>query len=165
MCILDKMAWWFRDRSMKLHTAPLIPGCFKYRVFRCKQFVCFVRNLEILYQTYTETHISREIRRQTVCRSISKTSADYPMDYGPPRLSTSSSSSAEGLRSSPINFQRTLWQDQPIVRESGILDTIAPEECKYQEVKWYKFNFGIKMVCIVRVIGSARVTLHTRMNL
>lgn len=88
----------------------------------------------LLYQIYTETYISREIRRQTVCRSISKTSADYPMDHGPPRLSTGSNSSTEGLRSSPIDTQRNLWQDQPAVRESGILNTITPEECKYQEV-------------------------------
>lgn len=100
--------------------------------------VCLYAILELLYQIYTETYISREIRRQTVCRSISKTSADYPMDHGTPRLSSgsgsSSGSSAEGPRSSPVSFQRTLWQDQPSVRESGILNTITPEECKYQEV-------------------------------
>ncbi|KAK3559220.1 hypothetical protein QTP86_005470 [Hemibagrus guttatus] len=90
---------------------------------------------ELLYQIYTETHITREIRRQTVCRSISKTSADYPMDYGPPRISSGSGSGsgADGMRSSPVSFQTTLWQDQPTVRESGILNTITPEECKYQE--------------------------------
>ncbi|KAG7324811.1 hypothetical protein KOW79_011127 [Hemibagrus wyckioides] len=90
---------------------------------------------ELLYQIYTETFISREIRRQTVCRSISKTSADYPMDYGPPRISSGSGSAsgADGMRSSPVSFQTTLWQDQPTVRDSGILNTITPEECKYQE--------------------------------
>ncbi|KAB5555834.1 hypothetical protein PHYPO_G00038700 [Pangasianodon hypophthalmus] len=101
---------------------------------------------ELLYQIYTETYISREIRRQTVCRSISKTSADYPMDHGPPRLSPNC------LRSSPISFQRTLWQDQPIVRESGILNILAPEECKYQESMFEVLTSEVSYLRSLRVL-------------
>ncbi|XP_060794876.1 uncharacterized protein arhgef15b [Neoarius graeffei] len=105
---------------------------------------------ELLYQIYTETFISREIRRQTVCRSISKTSADYTMDQGSARLSTSSG--AEVLRSSPIAFQRTLWQDQPTVRDSGILNTITPEECKYQESMFEVLTSEVSYLRSLRVL-------------
>uniref|UniRef100_A0A3Q3WVF9 Uncharacterized protein n=1 Tax=Mola mola TaxID=94237 RepID=A0A3Q3WVF9_MOLML len=57
---------------------------------------------EPLYQTYRATVITKEIRRQTVCRNISKTSS-------------------------------TLWQDLADVRESGVLEQLTPEQCKYQE--------------------------------
>ncbi|KAF4084774.1 hypothetical protein AMELA_G00109880 [Ameiurus melas] len=107
---------------------------------------------ELLYQIYTETFISREIRRQTVCRSISKTSADYPMDHGPPRLSTGSGAGSEGLGSSPISFQRTLWQDQPTVRESGILNSITPEECKYQESMFEVLTSEVSYLRSLRVL-------------
>ncbi|KAM9462252.1 rho guanine nucleotide exchange factor 15 isoform 2-T3 [Clarias gariepinus] len=107
---------------------------------------------EVLYQTYTETYITREIRRQTVCRSISKTSADYAMDLGPPRISAGSSSGAESVRSSPISFQRTLWQDQPAVQESGILDTITPEECKYQESMFEVLTSEVSYLRSLRVL-------------
>ncbi|XP_053541093.1 rho guanine nucleotide exchange factor 15 isoform X3 [Ictalurus punctatus] len=107
---------------------------------------------DLLYQIYTETFISREIRRQTVCRSISKTSADYPMDHGPPRLSTGSGAGSEGLRSSPISTQRTLWQDQPMVLESGILNTITPEECKYQESMFEVLTSEVSYLRSLRVL-------------
>ncbi|XP_046904976.1 rho guanine nucleotide exchange factor 15 isoform X1 [Hypomesus transpacificus] len=75
---------------------------------------------EPLYQTYRATVITKEIRRQTVCRNISKTSADYPTDW-----STRRSGSGPG--------QSTLWQDLPAVRDSNVLETLSPEQCKYQE--------------------------------
>ncbi|XP_076856035.1 rho guanine nucleotide exchange factor 19 isoform X2 [Brachyhypopomus gauderio] len=88
---------------------------------------------DLLYQMYTESYISKEIRRQTVCRNISKTSVDYQMEH--PRVTASSGTGAGGPRSSPVPslMQSTLWQDLPAVRESGILQTLTPEECKYQE--------------------------------
>ncbi|XP_077401431.1 rho guanine nucleotide exchange factor 15 [Vanacampus margaritifer] len=69
---------------------------------------------EPLYQTYRATVITKEIRRQTVCRNISTTTADCTADL----LSRN-----EG----------TLWQNLPKVRESGILEQLSPEQCKYQE--------------------------------
>ncbi|KAF7705637.1 rho guanine nucleotide exchange factor 15 isoform X1 [Silurus meridionalis] len=100
---------------------------------------------ELLYQIYTETFITKEIRRQTVCRSISKTSADYRMDH-------SSGSGAEGVRSGTNSFQRTLWQDQPAVQESGILNTITPEECKYQESMYEVLTSEVSYLRSLRVL-------------
>lgn len=94
---------------------------------------------EPLYQTYRATVIHKEIRRQTVCRNISKTSVDYAMD-----LSTLLSGNGNGTgigsgppRSSlaPTPSQSTLWQDLPSVRDSGMLEELTPEQCKYQEVR------------------------------
>lgn len=34
----------------------------------------------------------------------------------------------------PTPCQSTLWQELPSVRESGVLEQLTPEECKYQEV-------------------------------
>ncbi|XP_026132810.1 rho guanine nucleotide exchange factor 15-like [Carassius auratus] len=80
---------------------------------------------EELYQFYTETYIHKEIRR-TVCRNISKTSLDL-----------ASSPEREDMRprssSVPNLKQSNLWRDQPAVRNSGVLQTLSPEECKYQE--------------------------------
>uniref|UniRef100_A0A3P9M2C8 Si:dkey-38p12.3 n=1 Tax=Oryzias latipes TaxID=8090 RepID=A0A3P9M2C8_ORYLA len=82
---------------------------------------------EPLYQTYRASVITKEIRRQTVCRNISKTSADYDWAARP-------SANGGGPRSSPIPADKsTLWQDLPQVRESGVLETLTPEQCKYQE--------------------------------
>ncbi|XP_051531089.1 rho guanine nucleotide exchange factor 15-like isoform X2 [Myxocyprinus asiaticus] len=88
-------------------------------------------NEDYLYQFYTKTFISKEIRR-TVCRNISKTSIDFQMG---PHNTTSSEKGAEGPRSSPIPTlkQNNLWQDLPAVRDSGVLQTLSPEESKYQE--------------------------------
>ncbi|KAM6949581.1 rho guanine nucleotide exchange factor 15 [Aplochiton taeniatus] len=83
---------------------------------------------EPLYQTYRATVITKEIRRQTVCRNISKTSADYPIDFGA-RWGTGTSPTV----APPTPGQTTLWQDLPHVRESGVLETLTPEQCKYQE--------------------------------
>lgn len=35
----------------------------------------------------------------------------------------------------PTPCQSTLWQELPSVRESGVLEQLTPEECKYQEVR------------------------------
>uniref|UniRef100_UPI0037E9B51A ephexin-1 n=1 Tax=Semicossyphus pulcher TaxID=241346 RepID=UPI0037E9B51A len=98
---------------------------------------------EPLYQTYRATVITKEIRRQTVCRNISKTSADYAMDWTARRSGTGSSAgsgtgtaTANGApRSSPVPTpgQSTLWQDLQSVRDSGVLEQLTPEQCKYQE--------------------------------
>uniref|UniRef100_A0A8C2A626 Si:dkey-38p12.3 n=1 Tax=Cyprinus carpio TaxID=7962 RepID=A0A8C2A626_CYPCA len=80
---------------------------------------------EELYQFYTETYIHKEIRR-TVCRNISKTSMDF--SSSPEKGETSPRSS-----SVPNLKQSNLWRDQPAVRDSGVLQTLSPEECKYQE--------------------------------
>ncbi|KAG7464652.1 hypothetical protein MATL_G00167820 [Megalops atlanticus] len=83
---------------------------------------------EPLYQTYRATVIHKEIKRQTVCRNISKTSVDFHMDWSARR---GGDTERGGVRGGPA--QSTLWQDLPDVRNSGILDTLSPAECKYQE--------------------------------
>ena len=42
-----------------------------------------------------------------------------------------------GLKGSPVppSGQSTLWQDLPAVRDSGVLEQLTPEQCKYQEVR------------------------------
>ncbi|XP_050980556.1 rho guanine nucleotide exchange factor 15 isoform X1 [Labeo rohita] len=84
-----------------------------------------------LYQSYTEAYIHKEIRR-TVCRNISKTSMDFQMD---PRITFSPEKGDKRLRSGSISNlkQSNLWRDQSAVQESGVLETLSPEECKYQE--------------------------------
>ncbi|CAM4709876.1 unnamed protein product [Leuciscus chuanchicus] len=86
---------------------------------------------EELYQFYTETFIHKEIRR-TVCRNISKTSIDFQMDT---HLTASPEKGEKGSGSSntAILKQSNLWRDQAAVRDSGLLETLSPEECKYQE--------------------------------
>lgn len=86
---------------------------------------------EPLYQTYRATVITKEIRRQTVCRNISKTSVDFPVDWR-----TRAGTGNGTARGSPVPppGQTTLWQDLPAVRDSGVLGQLTPEECKYQEV-------------------------------
>ncbi|XP_051959137.1 rho guanine nucleotide exchange factor 15-like [Xyrauchen texanus] len=86
---------------------------------------------DFLYQFYTKTYISKEIRR-TVCRNISKTSIDFQME---PYHTVSSEKGAKGPRFSPVPTlkQNSLWREQPAVRDSGVLQTLTQEECKYQE--------------------------------
>ncbi|XP_008281051.1 rho guanine nucleotide exchange factor 15 [Stegastes partitus] len=90
---------------------------------------------EPLYQTYRATVITKEIRRQTVCRNISKTSADYAMDWTARRSGTGTAAGNGAPRGSPVPTpgQSTLWQDLPAVRDSGVLEQLTPEQCKYQE--------------------------------
>lgn len=90
---------------------------------------------EPLYQTYRATVITKEIRRQTVCRNISKTSADYAMDWTARRSGTGTAASNGAPRGSPVPTaaQSTLWQDLQTVRDSGVLEQLTPEQCKYQE--------------------------------
>ncbi|XP_072232492.1 rho guanine nucleotide exchange factor 19 [Leuresthes tenuis] len=92
---------------------------------------------EPLYQTYRATVITKEIRRQTVCRNISKTSADYAMDWTTHRNGTGSGTATGngGPRASPVPTasQSTLWQELPRVRDSGVLVNLTSEQCRYQE--------------------------------
>lgn len=98
---------------------------------------CF--SSEPLYQEYRATVITKEIRRQTVCRNISKTSVDYAMDRVARRSGTGTGTgTGNGApRGSPVPTpgQSTLWQELPTVRESGVLEQLTPEQCKYQEVR------------------------------
>ncbi|XP_056432141.1 rho guanine nucleotide exchange factor 15, partial [Gadus chalcogrammus] len=87
---------------------------------------------EPLYQTYRATVITKEIKRQTVGRNISKASADYTMDWFSRRLGNSNGVSRLGP-GPPMPGGSTLWQDLPAVRDSGVLENISPEDCKYQE--------------------------------
>ncbi|XP_037118340.1 rho guanine nucleotide exchange factor 15 [Syngnathus acus] len=66
-----------------------------------------------LYQTYRATVITKEIRRQTVCRHVSA-SGDYTAEL-------------------PSRNDCTLWQNLPAVRDSGVLEQLSLEQCKYQE--------------------------------
>ncbi|KAM6908944.1 uncharacterized protein arhgef15b [Xenentodon cancila] len=92
---------------------------------------------EPLYQTYRATVITKEIRRQTVCRNISKTSADYAMDWTARRQGNGSGLAAGngGAKGSsvPPSGQSTLWQNLPTVQDSGVLEKLTAEQCKYQE--------------------------------
>uniref|UniRef100_A0A096M2R4 Rho guanine nucleotide exchange factor 15b n=1 Tax=Poecilia formosa TaxID=48698 RepID=A0A096M2R4_POEFO len=65
-----------------------------------------------LYQTYSDFAIQKEIHRQTVIRNISKTTRGSPV---------------------PAVSQTTLWQQQPTVRDSGLLDQLTVDQIKYQE--------------------------------
>ncbi|XP_026876759.2 rho guanine nucleotide exchange factor 15 isoform X2 [Electrophorus electricus] len=106
---------------------------------------------ELLYQVYTESYITKEIRRQTVCRNISKTSMDFQIEF--PRIAASSGTGAGGSRSSPVpSLQSTLWQDLPAVRESGILQTLTPEECKYQESMFEVLTSEVSYLRSLRVL-------------
>ncbi|KAM9335568.1 uncharacterized protein arhgef15b [Symphorus nematophorus] len=94
---------------------------------------------EPLYQTYRATVITKEIRRQTVCRNISKTSVDYAMDWKARQSGTGTGTGTVtgngAARGSPVPTpaQSTLWQDLQTVRDSGVLEQLTPEQCKYQE--------------------------------
>jgi len=100
-------------------------------VFIYNLMACFLILAE-LYQFYTETFIHKEIRR-TVCRNISKTSLDFRMGT---HLTASPEKGEKGSSSTnnPVLKQSNLWRDLPSVRDSGVLQTLSPEECKYQEV-------------------------------
>ncbi|XP_039602942.1 rho guanine nucleotide exchange factor 15 isoform X1 [Polypterus senegalus] len=81
---------------------------------------------EPLYQTYREFVISKEIKRQSVSRNISKTSIDFISD----------STYAAGTHKNKSKTgppQSLLWQELPSVRESGILAELSPAECTLQE--------------------------------
>ncbi|XP_034412966.1 rho guanine nucleotide exchange factor 15 isoform X2 [Cyclopterus lumpus] len=88
---------------------------------------------EPMYQTYRATVITKEIRRQTVCRNISKTSVDYAMDWTARRTGTGTGNGAARGSPVPAACQSTLWQDLPSVREGGVLEQLTPDQCKYQE--------------------------------
>ncbi|KAG7243418.1 hypothetical protein INR49_011875 [Caranx melampygus] len=90
---------------------------------------------EPLYQTYRDSVITKEIRRQTVSRNISKTSADYTMDMTYRRSGTGTMTGNGAPRGSPVPTpgQSTLWQDLSDVRASGVLEQLTQEQCKYQE--------------------------------
>uniref|UniRef100_A0A8C5QV56 Rho guanine nucleotide exchange factor 15 n=1 Tax=Leptobrachium leishanense TaxID=445787 RepID=A0A8C5QV56_9ANUR len=83
---------------------------------------------EPLYQTYRQTVITKEIRRQTVPRNSSFTS--YDSTHSDCTLS-SGGSPKPGRRSTTQHS--TLWQELPAVRESGVLDTMSNEKKKLQE--------------------------------
>lgn len=119
---------------------------------------------EPLYQTYRATVIHKEIRRQTVCRNISKTSVDYAMD-----LSTllSGNGNGTGIGSLPPRYsptptanQSTLWQDIPAVRESGVLEKLTPEQCKYQEVSGEERDAAVQKINEPRGSERCSVNLH-----
>ncbi|MED6286217.1 hypothetical protein CHARACLAT_003600 [Characodon lateralis] len=97
----------------------------------------FQLNDEPLYQTYSDFAIRKELRRQTVIRSISKTSADYAMEWAA-RMNEKISGKSEGSGAAkvgpmPTVSQSTLWQDLPAVQDSGVLDQFTPDQIKYQE--------------------------------
>lgn len=115
---------------------------------------------EPLYQTYRETVITKAIRQATVCRNISKASVDFQMDYGHRRGSGASSTSsgissgASSSRASPIPEagQSTLWRDLPGVRESGILETLNSDQCKYQESMFEVLTSEVSYLRSLRVL-------------
>ncbi|XP_068130002.1 ephexin-1-like isoform X2 [Hyperolius riggenbachi] len=82
---------------------------------------------EPLYQTYRQSVINKEIRRQTVARNSSFTSYDSSHESPP----SCGGSPKQGRRSTlPHN---TLWQELPSVIDSGVLETMTNEEKKMQE--------------------------------
>eukprot|EP00061_Rhincodon_typus_P007305 g28881.t1 len=85
---------------------------------------------EPLYQTYRETVIKKEIKRQTLMRDSSKTSDDYMYESIPLALDSDSTPlQAPGLQP-PGN---SLWQNLNVVRQSGILNELSQRECRLQE--------------------------------
>lgn len=88
----------------------------------------FKQKEEPLYQTYRDSVITKEIKRQTVSRNVSKASADFSMEGGLRRPVVNNRSSPV-----PTSAQSTLWQDLQAVRDSGALEDLSPEQCKYQE--------------------------------
>ncbi|CAL8327179.1 unnamed protein product [Lota lota] len=132
-----------------LHRAPLLPPPrTDPRRLSSASSHSLTSAKEPLYQTYRATVINKEIKRQTVGRNISKTSADFTMDWlvhraaaaptattstGTSTCSASPLSGASNGLPMPMPGVSTLWQDLPSVRDSGVLDSISPEDCKYQE--------------------------------
>lgn len=98
-----------------------------------EELACFPS--EPLYQTYRATVIHKEIRRQTVCRNISKTSVDYSMDSSTLRSGNGTGTGIGKGSPVPTPSESTLWQDLPAVRDSGVLEKLTPEQCKYHEVR------------------------------
>lgn len=88
---------------------------------------------------YRKTVITKEIRRQTVNRNISKTSYDYPMDWMANRNRKGSDASVL----SEDGNSSTLWQELPEVRESGVLEQLSAKDLKYQEVRRRSFESQI----------------------
>ncbi|KAM3590948.1 uncharacterized protein V6R79_019317 [Siganus canaliculatus] len=117
---------------------------------------------EPLYQTYRATVITKEIRRQTVCRNISKTSVDFTTDWtsrrsapGATTGATTGTATGNGaLRGSPVPtpVQNTLWQDLPEIRDGGVLDQLTPEQCKYQESMFEVFTSEASYLRSLRVL-------------
>ncbi|XP_067226160.1 ephexin-1 [Chanodichthys erythropterus] len=102
---------------------------------------------EELYQFYTETYIHKEIRR-TVCRNISKTSIDFQMD------TTNTEKGEKGPRSTsvPNLKQSNLWRERSTVRDSGVLQALSPEECKYQESMYEVITSEMSYLRSLRVL-------------
>ncbi|KAM3925262.1 uncharacterized protein RB166_008515 isoform 2-T4 [Leptodactylus fuscus] len=82
---------------------------------------------EPLYQTYRQTVINKEIRRQTVARNSSFTSYDSSQESP---LSAGGSPKQGRRSAAPHN---TLWQELPSVIESGVLESMSNDEKKIQE--------------------------------
>ncbi|XP_038140858.1 rho guanine nucleotide exchange factor 15 [Cyprinodon tularosa] len=92
---------------------------------------------EPLYQTYNDFAIKKELRQQSIIRSISKASADYAMGWVARHDEniTVKLNGSKPARASlvPTMSHSTLWQELPAVRDSGVLDTLTSEQIKYQE--------------------------------
>ncbi|XP_069805849.1 ephexin-1-like [Dendropsophus ebraccatus] len=82
---------------------------------------------EPLYQTYRQSVINKEIRRQTVARNSSFTSYDSSQESP---LSAGGSPKQGRRSAAPHN---TLWQELPSVIDSGILESMSNDEKKMQE--------------------------------
>ncbi|XP_028847346.1 rho guanine nucleotide exchange factor 15 [Denticeps clupeoides] len=105
---------------------------------------------EPLYQTYRQTVITKEIRRQTVSRNISKTSADYPMDHR--RGSAALGAESRASPTPPTGTQSTLWQDLPSVRESRVLESLSSDDIKYQESMFEVVTSEVSYLRSLRVL-------------
>ncbi|XP_030631892.1 rho guanine nucleotide exchange factor 15 [Chanos chanos] len=93
---------------------------------------------EPLYQIYCRAVINNEIRR-TVCRNISKTSYDYQLSSTDPEISKQLT-------------HNKLWRDLPEVKDSGLLDTLSPEQCKYQESMFEVITSELSYMRSLRVL-------------
>lgn len=82
---------------------------------------------EPLYQTYRQSVINKEIRRQTVARHSSFTSYDSSQD----NTLSAGGSPKPGRRS--VAPHNTLWQELPSVIDSGVLESMSNDEKKMQE--------------------------------
>ncbi|XP_064836867.1 rho guanine nucleotide exchange factor 15-like isoform X2 [Oncorhynchus masou masou] len=86
---------------------------------------------EPLYQIYQAKSIKEAIQLQSISRSASRATVDLHM-----RLRRGGSLGApkgQSFRARNGPAEVTLWQELPVVRDSGILERLSPEELQRQE--------------------------------
>ncbi|XP_045080449.1 uncharacterized protein LOC123492200 isoform X2 [Coregonus clupeaformis] len=86
---------------------------------------------EPLYQIYQAKTIKEAIRLQSISRSASRATVDHHVRLGGGGSLGAPKGLSSRARKGPAEV--TLWQELPVVRDSGILETLSPEELQRQE--------------------------------